>query len=316
MITSRLTLALPPYSSDPTIYAIGINQFAQVYFTFESLWHDLRQDVAFKEGTSDMSKYYLTKAEPGANSLNRPDSNSNMLLFLSGLLPVELERSHRLRSDLIALKKLAVCKLDTDYLNSSFSTTEQYITRIRERVKDKPHILIAYAWIMYMAIFSGGRWIRAQLLSAGRDFWLASDNRHRLQVVEPKESQASEEIYLHESMHGLLFLSFSGTDDGESLKATFKERLSDAEHILSAEERTDVIKEAREIFKFNIAIVKELDSVVCAFKKKHSKNRSLENISLTAGRLTRQTKIFLTRLELQISIAIIVTLVGVIWHIY
>lgn len=315
MITSRLPLALPPYAADPLIYAIGIKQFAQLYFTFESLWHDLRQVAAHERENNDMSKYYLTKAEHRMDSSNRPGPTFHMLSFLSGLLPVELERSQRLRSDLSALKKFATYKSDTEYLNSSFPITELYVIRIRDRFRHKPHILIAYAWLMYMAIFSGGRWIRAQLLSVGEDFWLTGDSGGGSQV-EVKESQKSKESYLRESIHGLLFFSFDGSDDGELLKATFKARLLEAEHILSVEERADVIEEAREIFKFNIALVKELDNVVISSENKHSSNRHLKNIFITARRFIKHANYLLARHELRISIAIIVTLVGVIWHMH
>ena len=46
-----------------------------------------------------------------------------------------------------------------------------FISHIQTSTTRKPHLLIAYAWIFYMALFSGGRWIRAQLYAAGEDFW-------------------------------------------------------------------------------------------------------------------------------------------------
>ena len=315
MITSKLPLALPPHSADPTVYAIGIRQFAQIYFAFESLWHDIRQAVAYKGENYDMSRYHPMVAEHGVNQFNRFGFMINKLKFLSGILPVELERSYRLRSDLLALERSAVCKLDLNCFISTLPKTEQFITRIHERVRHKPHVLIAYAWIMYMAIFSGGRWIRAQLLSVGEDFWLAGDSKHSSQA-KPKEAQTSRENCLQDSVPGLHFLSFGGIDDGELLKATFKERLLEAESILSVKERADIIEEAREIFKFNIAIVEELDDFISSFRSKQCKNGHLGNFSFTTRRFIRQTRSYLTRSELQISIAIIVILVGVIWHIY
>ncbi len=48
---------------------------------------------------------------------------------------------------------------------------QAFLAHIRYSVARRPHVLIAYAWVFYMALFSGGRWIRAQLHGAGERFW-------------------------------------------------------------------------------------------------------------------------------------------------
>jgi len=84
---------------------------------------------------------------------------------------------------------------------------------------------------MYMAIFSGGRWIRQQLADAGPDFELA-------------------------------FLSFDGDEDGEDLKRDFKAGLARAEEMLSPQERQEVVEEAQALFGRCIALVAVLDREV------------------------------------------------------
>lgn len=92
-----------------------------------------------------------------------------------------------------------------------------------------------------MAVFSGGRWIRAQLLAAGSDFW-GTDNTLLADV-------------------GLSFFHFDGNEDGEDIKASFKSRLWAADSILTLEEREDVTQEAKTIFQLCEALVTELDEL-------------------------------------------------------
>lgn len=113
----------------------------------------------------------------------------------------------------------------------------------------KPHILIAYAWVMYMALFNGGRWIRAQLLAARNSSWDSGSVAGSVAIDEPQ---------------GLSFWHFLGGDDGEDIKNEFKARLNDIEDLLNDEQRRDVIEEAQSIFKHCTLLVGELDKIVAA----------------------------------------------------
>jgi hypothetical protein len=114
-----------------------------------------------------------------------------------------------------------------------------------------------------MAIFSGGRWIRARFASVGPEFWLEGR-------ASPSPSPSSSSIARDdggstktttttESLPGFTFFSFDGEQDGEDVKAEFKARLLEAETLLSEEERREVVEMARELFQRNILLVGELD---------------------------------------------------------
>ena len=286
MITSRLPLALPPHSVNPTLYAIGLQAFAQVYMTFESVWQTSIHDVVFKGDFDNGFEDCIAKVDQDMGPQDLSGSKPNMLRFLSNLLPEGLERSERLQSDLLALNEITSKDPRAVYLKCSLPKMEQFALHIRHTVVRKPHVLVAYAWIMYMAIFSGGRWIRAELLSAGKGFWVADNgecgSRHDL-----NENRLEEDSYLQNQLPGLLFLSFDDVDDGKSIKATFKERLLNAEHMLSTEERIDILEEACEIFRFNIALVEELDNVIVSFQRKDPSNRHFEYFPSSSGFLGR-----------------------------
>ncbi len=127
---------------------------------------------------------------------------------------------------------------------------QSFITHIEQTVARKPQVLIAYAWVMYMALFNGGRWLRAQLLAAGDAFWVPPDHE-------------SEKVYPVEKV-GLGFFHFNGTRDGEDLKKEFKMRLVEVEKLLSASERDDIVSEAVHIFRRCRLVVEELDELMVA----------------------------------------------------
>jgi heme oxygenase len=116
------------------------------------------------------------------------------------------------------------------------------IEHIEQACTSTPHVLIAYAFVLYMALFNGGRWIRAELLKAqwggGLDFWY-----------------------------------FPGPDNGEGVKNEFKARLIDVQGLLTVEQRRDIVREAQDIFRNLLVLVEELDGLVA--------ERVTEGVSVT-----------------------------------
>ncbi|KAK4906055.1 hypothetical protein LTR49_024719, partial [Elasticomyces elasticus] len=202
LIVERLPLALTSAprtwrgDKSPALLARGIAAFAQIYFEFEATWAAVEQSEEKTAGG--------TTAE-----------------WLTHLRPQGLERTQRLRNDVQRLTR-------TTRVDAGAALKDPVPDA---RLLESPHVLIAYAWVMYMAIFSGGRWIRQQLAEAGPDFELA-------------------------------FLSFEGDEDGEDTKRDFKTRLLSAEDLMTKQERQDAIEEAQRLFDRCIAVVYELDRQV------------------------------------------------------
>lgn len=127
---------------------------------------------------------------------------------------------------------------------------------------------------MYMAIFSGGRWIRQQLAAAGPKFWTGQVNLPSPFSVEKQDSAWMLDL------PGFSFLSFEGEQDGEDIKTLYKTRLGKADALLTEEEKSDVIEAAQEIFEHCIGIVGILDGLVL-------KQKSMERVpKFAAGFLT------------------------------
>lgn len=213
LIIERLPLALPPHTRSPTRYAIGLTRFAPVF-------------VAFEEEFAKLKKRATTENEDPHNGAVRE--------WVTTLLPTSMERSERLRNDLRHLQQVTKIKVGLDIIQDERA-------QISALVENKPHLLVAYAWIMYMAIFSGGRWIRQQLNSPSNDFWQVDTEQKALDVP------------------GFSFLSFDEENDGEGLKAAFKQRLTQADGLLTDEERQDIVTTGQDLFQHCIDLIERTD---------------------------------------------------------
>ncbi|QIW94958.1 hypothetical protein AMS68_000476 [Peltaster fructicola] len=212
LIIDRLPLALPPDTQSPARYATGLSRFAAIF-------------VAFEE------EFIALKNRPSENE----DSHKDVVQqWVATLLPLGMERTARLRRDLQHLQQVSSAHIDPTGI-------QEERAKLRTLVQDKPHILVAYAWIMYMAIFSGGRWIRQQLSSASNDFWNTNSDEKSLDTP------------------GFTFLSFDAANDGEELKATFKRNLAQADEILSKEEREDIVNTGEDLFQHCIELIEKID---------------------------------------------------------
>ncbi len=248
LIITRIPLALPPYANTSQIYAQGLLHVAQIYLSFEYLWPHIAE--------------ISSQQEP-----NRTDVKVQNILehiHLQGL-----QRSARLRADLRTLLKINDdTQLDLQLLAVANNVRlKEFLLHIQQVVKSKSHVLVAYAWVMYMAIFSGGRWIRSQLQAAPPDFW---------QQGQPDSPQSA---LPNEPHPGLEFFYFDGKYDGEDIKAGFKQRLAEVEVLLTPEEKDDIVAEAQDIFRFIIRLVGELDDQL-AFVQDESHETGLLTVSV------------------------------------
>lgn len=110
---------------------------------------------------------------------------------------------------------------------------------------------------MYMALFSGGRWVRQLLLRAGPEFWSGTDAALHGNTGEKLPEPPDK-------MSGFSFLAFDDGLDGASIKAEFKLRLAEAEALLDERERRDVVAAAKTLFQDCIALVGILDREIGA----------------------------------------------------
>jgi heme oxygenase len=253
-----------------------------VFLTFESLFADLAANYPASAATPGSPPGSPKLNSPALGALlvdpysERPEAqprNEALQAALGSLLPPNLLRSATLHTDLTALHRTSPVTLSVALSRFPSPAVQSFANHIRVAATDKPHVLVAYAWVFYMALFSGGRWIRAQLVNAGPDFWqnkdsgaIGTDGSHlddEFERVDGVNDEAGDEALkrpLDEA--GLSFLFFGGESDGEDIKSEFKARLAAVESLFSTEEREEVVAEAREIFRRCIELVRELDGIM------------------------------------------------------
>lgn len=237
LIAERVPLSLPPHATDPDLLGLGLAAFARIYFTFEAEW---RQLTTLEE--SDVPNH---------------GHESQVLCFLSQLRPPGLDRTARLKDDL----ELLSLRTDVNTASALGIEQQQMMDNMVHSIRSKPHVLIAFAWIMYMATFSGGRWIRQQFANAGLEFWTGQQGC----TVMSLEKQG----HRNPNIPSFSFLSFEGEHDGEDIKAEFKARLTGADALLTDKDRHDIVQAARELFDCCITLVGLLDRAVWWHNIKH-----------------------------------------------
>ena len=113
---------------------------------------------------------------------------------------------------------------------------------LRNALEMKPHLLLAWEWCLYLALFNGGRYIRRILRGAGAEFWVGAGG-------------AREEGELP-----LRFWGFDGGEDGEDVRGEFMRRFEEGSLLLSERERGEVVVEAGRVFEVCEMVVGVLDA--------------------------------------------------------
>ncbi|KAI1452149.1 heme oxygenase-like protein [Annulohypoxylon moriforme] len=265
LIILRLRLALPPHADDASNYVQGLLHIAPIYITFETLWQDILDTPVL-----------LTTSPSGVLIESNPSSHVSPRIhtILTAAHFNALSRSAALKKDLSRLTGW-----HADELAAHLSEVPRespvlagFLERIRRTVKERPHALLAYAWVLYMALFAGGRFIRASLerVDSGDRFWGPFDEdgengkemgmrKSRMPGEFPTSASMSEGT--EKTEHPLSFFRFDTPADGQDLRQAFKTRVAEATDVLTPSEIEDVVAEAREIFEQMVGLVGELDDV-------------------------------------------------------
>ena len=260
MITTYLPLAVPPHSTDSSTYLTGILHIAPIYLQFEMSW-DALLDASQLSNRVVKGQSSKIASEDYFQERQRDITGS----ILHPLRVPGLRRSDRLLADIQSLTGYTD-KLVSAALASSgrLPSLKAFTDHIETSVMSSPHVLLAYSWVLYMAIFSGGRYLRATLQDAGEDFWTVETAEPAKTKSTPAASKDSPKKYGRRGdpnnvVPGLSFFHFPGEDDGEDIKLEFKRRYAELELLLTDGEKDEVVQEAHIIFDSMGAIVKELD---------------------------------------------------------
>ncbi|KAI6782387.1 uncharacterized protein J7T54_001244 [Emericellopsis cladophorae] len=275
LIISRLPVALPPQANDPSLYASGLLHIAPIYTTFESLWQNILDSPPAETTTAvaaaESDLYIGENALPQRrNEASGTPVSGRVHSMLESLRLPGLMRTERLKTDIKALTGWSDHIIEQQLrIVSDRGPLAEFLNHIKRSVENRPHVLLAYAYIFFMALFAGGRYIRASLQSVGNEFWDQGPDHVKptMQACTEERPNPGEETdgtpksRVTSSMP-LRFFHFPTPTDGEDLKCEFKQKLADLEAKLSQSERQDIVQEAISIFERMTMLVEQLD-VVC-----------------------------------------------------
>ncbi|KAI8625344.1 heme oxygenase-like protein [Xylariaceae sp. FL1651] len=283
LVIFRLPLALPPQADDASQYVSGLLHVAPIYIAFESLWKkmlDLPEPVADfnkEENTHACTACDPTAPQPKTQFLRSssdasPVASIRIRSLLANLHFEGLQRSQALQKDITSLTRWSSRTL-AEQLNGAAESPvlSDFLNHIKNSVETSPHVLLAYAWVLYMALFSGGRFIRASLEDIYPEFWVpASAQQQTTATLTVPNGADTSDV----SIRPLNFFRFDTLEDGEDLKLAFKKRLVESESVLTGPERDDIVQEARCIFDFMVRLVGELDDI-CGTDEEAAESRLL-----------------------------------------
>jgi hypothetical protein len=268
-IIARLPLAIPPYAPNPSLYTTGLLHITPIYLAFESLWSRVAKAPATACNAmtcmrKDASK---TSSEPAGHqsaccSITQekqlPLIDDRIHGILSSLYIQDLLRSDRLRNDIRLLTGWTDDVIEQQLQKACESSRlGEFVDHINRTIAKKPHVLLAYSYVLFMALFAGGRFIRATLESAGDLFWDHGTNPVKPAMLECwQQNNGTCDLPLG-------FFYFPTPIDGGDLKKEFKRRFLESGQLLTLRERHDIIQEAVCIFDNMVLLVSQLDRV-CA----------------------------------------------------
>ncbi|KAL7790907.1 hypothetical protein V8C37DRAFT_170163 [Trichoderma ceciliae] len=265
LVTSRLPLALPPRASDAGPYISGLLYFLPVYMTFEKAW----LDIIDTPPVGNVVECAVSGAENGKGE--RLDVSERVHAMLKSIYVPQLFRSDRLKADIKSMTGWSDDILDRQiHIIRGTGQLSAFLSHIKQTVSAKPHVLIAYSYNLFMALFAGGRFIRASFENVSPEFWetVPAPIKPTLQPCESSSVAKSPEQVAEVDLHShaqqsmpLAFWRFDSPNDGEGLKQEFKEKLLRWGGELTAEERDDVIQESVIILESIGLLVGQLDTV-------------------------------------------------------
>ncbi|ETS79899.1 hypothetical protein PFICI_07428 [Pestalotiopsis fici W106-1] len=279
LIIARLPLAIPPQVKDPSNYVSGLLHITPIYGTFESLWKSILELPSSTENDSTKDGHSCEACKPSSaihhtsDSLDEPHQPvvcTRIQSLLQHLHTNDLERVASLKKDIAFMTGWSPELLDEQLTSAAESPfLSAFVEHIRRSVQERPQVLLAYAWVLYMALFSGGRFMKASLSKIDPGFWTANT----MATAPPKQDGLP-----------LNFFTFDAPNEGDEIKLAFKKRLAESESLLTQDEREDVVMEAQRIFEFMVEIVGELDGV-CSTGPQDQEQDSDEGIMWRMSRL-------------------------------
>lgn len=296
LILDRMPRAVPPQTDNPSKYITGLLHFGAVYTAFESLWQDI---LGIHSEIAPIPYTY-----PFTNDNSHHDKATQITDRTRHILEVAywptMLRAARIKADIQTMTGWPGHVVDEQIRSVGTSgRLGKVLLQTQESVNAKPHLLLAYAYCLYLALLSGGSYIRTELMYIKSDFWHATPTPVRPNMIECRKDPSLEEPD-HRGSSGMdspvtgfdrhdfstkLPLDFLDFDPplGENprqqtkqLKAEFKRRFAEAAQSLTDLERKDIVRESVNIFENMEGIVAQLDKTCGSAQGKDHVHKTMQ----------------------------------------
>lgn len=314
LILDRMPKAVPPQTDNPSTYITGLLYMGAVYVTFESLWQNL---LGVHSEIAPIPYSFPFNHDPDQRD-GTPEITERLRRVLEEAYWPNLLRAARIKADVRTMTGWPDHVYDEQLrLAGTAGRLGKFTLHIRDAINAKPHLLLAYAYCLYLALLSGGSYIRTELIYLKGDFWKSLPTPIKPNMVECRQdkvkprrrhsslseddskppSKATRHSFSAASDLPLAFLDFdpplgeNPRQQTRALKAEFKQRFASAEQLLAAPERHDIIKEAGVIFQHLEGVVTQLDKIFSGGAggmhipqlKTHAQRALMNPASRTAG---------------------------------
>ncbi|KAK4203339.1 hypothetical protein QBC40DRAFT_194553 [Triangularia verruculosa] len=262
-ILLRLPLSVPPRACNPTPYLTGLLHIAPIYIAFESAWDNILASHENLEKTT-ASTLLLSDATQGlplfpfgtADPTTTSDGKGERICTVLRELKIEgMARSESIKADIRAMSGWSEEELEEQLeVVRGRGRLGEFVRHVYGNIGKQPEVVIAYAWVLYMALFSGGRFLASCLEAAGEGFWGRGCD-------EVLGRGCREPVRVKDDGLPLRFFRFATPLEGEEIKTEFKTRLLELEGLLTGGERDHVVREGVCIFDVMLGIVGQLDQL-------------------------------------------------------
>ena len=248
-ISRLLPEALPPRVNSPALFLLGILPFAYIFTALENEWAAFLAKPISDEHTAQLQSALSNLRLNGLLRAERFDSDVRQIQarLEKGIEGDETDENgckHLSSQDSATVLALRRCDVyfQTPRNYSQMSTSmgdpsHIHVSKITKRITDaarsKPHLLVAYIYVWYMAVLSGGQYLLKSIQTVESEFWG------------------------HERIGDNFGFSFLCADF--RLKDGLKGRLTALDLLLAPEQRAEVVQETELIYEIVIDLVHGLE---------------------------------------------------------
>jgi hypothetical protein len=265
VITERLGSCLPPSCHTHYPYKVGIQRIAIIYALFEDVWDRRIANSDEKEpcACTKCVRPFFSKLSDRHAAIYRHIDVPNIKRWPRLQWDVRNMRTHDLQFCYPPKFARAYSILNDLEHNKCF---EDFFLHMQQAFAEKPHVLLSYTWLFYMALFFGGKFLYEQLNSADANFWppLGASKRYGIPC---KLANAGMESPGWAYLHFWRFDDVGDSEDGISIKTAFETGFHAASLLLTEQECQDVVDECKEIYSHLELIIYDLDKD-CALVKR------------------------------------------------